>query len=304
MLEEIDTVRRFSRFYTHRLGILRRRLYDSPFTLAESRVIYELGTRDGPTAKELGAALGLDAGYLSRVLTRFEQDGLVARRRSRADARSNILELTSAGRIAFEQLEDRSRQEVGDLLRAVPDRDLGRLTQALRDVEGILANGPDRKPAVTIRPHRPGDIGWVIERHGTLYTQEYGWDGSFEALVAEIAAKFLREQDPACEHAWIAECDGARVGCVFLVRESDGLARLRLLLVEPTARGLGIGRTLVQQCIETARQDGYRGITLWTNANLVAAITLYQSFGFTLTGEAPHHSFGKDLVGQDWTLMF
>lgn len=304
MLEEIDTVRRFSRFYTHRLGILRRRLYDSPFTLAESRVLYELGTRDAPTAKELGGALGLDAGYLSRVLTRFEKDGLLARRRSRTDARSNILELTSAGRIAFEHLEDRSRQEVGDLLRAVPDRDLGRLTQALRDVEGILANGRDRTPAVTLRPHRPGDIGWVIERHGALYAREYDWDVSFEALVAEIAAKFLREQDPACEHAWIAECDGARVGCVFLVRDSDTLARLRLLLVEPTARGLGIGRMLVQHCIDAARQDGYRGITLWTNANLVAACELYRSFGFVLTGEAPHHSFGKDLVGQDWTLTF
>ncbi len=304
MLEEIDTVRRFSRFYTRRLGILRRRLYDSPFSLAESRVLYELGTRDAPTAKELGTALGLDAGYLSRLLTRFEQDGLLLRHRSKADARSNELELTSAGHAAFEQIEDRSRQEVGDLLRDVPDRDLGRLTRALGAVEGILGGERTRQPEIVLRPHRPGDIGWVIERHGAIYAEEYDWDTSFEALVAEIAAKFLRDQDPSREHAWIAECDGARVGCVFLVRESDDLARLRLLLVEPTARGLGIGRKLVQRCIDAARNDGYRGITLWTNDNLVAAIRLYEDFGFRLTAEAPHHSFGKDLVGQDWLLEF
>ena len=238
------------------------------------------------------------------MLTRFEQDGLLARKRSAADARSNILELTSAGQVAFEHIEDRSRQEVGDLLRDVSDCDLTRLGVALRAVEAILANGRGREPEISLRPHRTGDIGWVIERHAALYSEEYGWDDSFEALVAEIAAKFLRDRDPGCEHAWIAECDGARVGCVFLVRESEELARLRLLLVEPRVRGLGIGRRLVRQCIDTAREDGYRGIALWTNDNLVAARKLYQGFGFTLTAEAPHRSFGKDLIGQDWLLEF
>ena len=304
MQEQIDTVRRFSRFYTRRIGVLRRRLYDSPFSLAESRVLYELGTRHEPTAKELGSALGLDAGYLSRMLTSFERRGLVVRSRAESDGRSNVLSLTPVGEAAFERLEDRSREEVGDLLLAVPEDDRQRLTQSMRTVERILASEPSPAAEVILREHRPGDIGWVIERHGALYTREYGWDGSFEALVAEIAAKFLSTQDPARERCWIAERDGERLGCVFLVRESDDVARLRLLLVEPSARGLGIGRRLVTECIAFARAAGYRQVTLWTNDVLVAACKLYQSFGFVLTAEAPHHSFGNDLVGQDWTLTF
>lgn len=302
MLNEIDTVRRFSRFYTHRIGVLRRRLYDSPFSLAESRVMYELGTRDAPTAKELGAALGLDAGYLSRMLTGFERNGLLIRRRSEADARSNVLELTSAGWAAFERLEDRSREEVSGLLRDVSDGDLTRLTRSLKAVESILAEGPATVPEVTLRAHRPGDMGWVIERHGAVYAGEYGWDSSFEALVAEIAAKFLRTQNPGRERCWIAERDGERLGCVFLVRETDEVARLRLLLVEPSARGLGLGGRLVGECIAFAREAGYRQVTLWTNDVLTAACRLYRKAGFELVAEAPHHSFGDDLVGQDWTL--
>ena len=302
MQEQIDTIRRFSRFYTRRIGVLRRRLYDSPFSLAESRVLYELGTRLEPTAKELGTALGLDAGYLSRMLTSFERRGLVVRRRAESDGRSNVLSLTPVGEAAFERLEDRSREEVGDLLLAVPEDDRKRLTQSMRTVERILAAEPGPAAEVTLRDDGPGDIGWVIERHGAIYTQEYGWDASFEALVAEIAAKFLRTRDPARERCWIAEREGERLGCVFLVRETDDIARLRLLLVEPSARGLGIGRRLVAECIGFARDAGYRQVTLWTNDVLVAACKLYQSFGFELTAEAPHRSFGHDLVGQDWTL--
>ena len=302
VLEEIDTIRRFSRFYTHRIGVLRRKLYDSPFSLAESRVMYELGTRESPTAKELGAALGLDAGYLSRMLTGFERNGLLIRRRSATDARSNVLELTSAGWAAFERLEDRSREEVGGLLRDVSDGDLTRLTRSLKAVENILADGSVPTPDVALREHRPGDMGWVIERHAAVYAKEYGWDSSFEALVAEIAAKFLRTQDPGRERCWIAERDGERLGCVFLVRETDEIARLRLLLVEPSARGLGLGGRLVGECIGFAREVGYRQVTLWTNDVLTAACRLYQRAGFKLVAEAPHNSFGDDLVGQDWTL--
>ncbi len=302
MLEQIDTIRQFSRFYTRRLGVLRRRLYDSPFSLAESRVLYELGTRHQPTAKELVTALGLDAGYLSRMLTSFERRGLVVRSRAETDGRSNVLSLTPVGEAAFERLEDRSREEVGDLLLAVPEDDRRRLTQSMRTVERILAAEPGPAAEVTLREHGPGDIGWVIERHGAVYTREYGWDDSFEALVAEIAAKFLRTRDPARERCWIAERDGERLGCVFLVRETDEVARLRLLLVEPSVRGLGIGRRLVTECIAFARDAGYRQVTLWTNDVLVAACQLYRETGFKLVAEAPHHSFGADLVGQDWTL--
>lgn len=299
---QIDAVRRFSRFYTRRIGVLRRRLYGSPFSLAESRVLYELGAGDGQTATELGAALDLDAGYLSRMLSGFEKRGLVIRRRSEADSRRSHLSLTPAGRSVFEQLERGSREEVGALLREVPAFDQRRLTKSLRAVETILGGVKDDPTRIVLRDHRPGDIGWVIERHAALYAEEYGWDGSFEALVAEIAAKFLRTRDPKKERCWIAERDGERLGCVFLVRESDELARLRMLLVEPAARGSGIGRRLVGTCIDFGRQAGYRRLTLWTNDILVAARKLYLDFGFEIVAEAPHHSFGKDLVGQDWTL--
>lgn len=300
--ERIDAVRHFSRFYTRRIGVLRRRLYGSPFSLAESRVLYELGAGDCPTATELGATLDLDAGYLSRMISGFEKRGLVIRRRSEMDARRNVLLLTPAGRAAFDQLEQGSRQEVGLLLREVPAADQSRLTESLRAVESILGREDSGLTQPVLRRHRPGDIGWVIERHAALYTQEYGWDGSFEALVAEIAAKFLRTQDPARERCWIAERDGERLGCVFLVRESDEVARLRLLQVEPAARGLGIGRRLVGECIDFARKAGYGSVTLWTNDILTAARKLYLEAGFQLIAEAHHHSFGKDLIGQDWTL--
>ena len=237
--ERIDAVRRFSRFYTRRIGVLRRRLYGSPFSLAESRVLYELGAGDSPTATELGTALDLDAGYLSRMLSGFEKRGLVIRRRSEIDARRNVLALTAEGRGAFDRLEQGSREEVGVLLERVPAGARDRLAQSMREVESILGSETADLGSTILRQHRPGDIGWVIERHAALYAREYGWDGSFEALVAEIAAKFLRTLDPARERCWIAERGGERIGCVFLVRESDDVARLRLLLVEPAARGAG-----------------------------------------------------------------
>ena len=302
MLQQIDTVRRFSRFYTRRIGVLRRRLYDSPFSLAESRVLYELGTRHGPTATDLGVALGLDAGYLSRMLSGFERNGLMIRQRSEDDGRSNVLSLMPSGEAAFERLEDQSREEVGDLLREISSTDRARLTDSLSAVERILSNEPGESSDVIYRPHRPGDIGWVVERHGAVYAEEHGWGSGIEALVAEIAANFLRTRDPERERCWIAERNGDRLGSVFLVRETDDVARLRLLLVERRARGCGIGRRLVRECIDFARQAGYRQITLWTIDTLAAARRLYQEAGFRLVAEAPYQGYGKPLTGQDWTL--
>lgn len=296
----IAAVRRFSRFYTRIIGALQEGLLESRFSLAEARVLYELAQRIGITAKELSRELDIDPGYLSRILQRLEQDGLIARVVSEADKRQSLLSLTDAGRTAFAPLDERSREHIGALLASLPEPAQASLVGAMGTIEQLL--GSARPRPWLLRQHRPGDIGWVVSRHGALYAQEYGCDARFEALVAKVAGAFLAAHDQARERCWIAECDGVNVGSVFVVRESDELARLRLLLVEPAARGLGIGRRLVQECLNFARAAGYRRMTLWTNDVLVAARAIYQQVGFRLVASAPHQNFGPPMVGEDWEL--
>ena len=295
-----ETVRRFNRFYTRRIGVLHEGLLQSPFSLAEARVLYELAHQADVTATELATRLGLDAGYLSRILRRFREKGLVERRPSPSDRRQHHLRLTDTGREAFAALDVRSHEEASALLSALPSEAQGRLVGAMQTVERLLGPEPDVTPTVLLRPHRPGDMGWTIERHAALYAEEYGWNAKFEALVADIAAAFLRDYKPEKERCWIAEVEGERVGCVFVVQRSADVAQLRMLLVEPAARGLGLGTRLVDECLRFARQAGYGRMMLWTNSVLHAARRLYERAGFELTGEEPHHSFGHDLIGQTW----
>lgn len=300
--EPIAGVRRFTRFYTRKIGVLQEGLLGSAFSLSEGRVIYELAQREAVTATELGKELGLDAGYLSRILKSFGERGLVRRDRSAKDGRESLISLTAAGREAFEAIDARSREEVGAMLAGLPGRDQTTLIGAMRTIEGLLAPGARAANGFVLRPHRPGDMGWVIHRQAVLYHEEYGWDESFEALVAEICAAFIKSFDPAKERCWIAEIDGEIVGSVFLVRQSDEVAKLRLLYVEQKARRLGLGRRLVEECIGFARTAGYKTVTLWTNDILHAARKIYQAEGFRLVEEDRHHSFGHDLVGQNWEL--
>lgn len=298
----VAAVRRFNRFYTQKIGVLQEGLLRSPFSLTEARVLYELAHREPTTASALCRDLGLDAGYVSRILRDFGRRGLIARRRSRDDGRQSLVSLTRKGQAAFAPLDARSRAEIGAMLRPLPDAAQRRLVDAISTIEDLLRARAGATAPYLLRPHQPGDIGWVIHRHGALYAQEYGFDETFEALVAEIAAKFVRGYDPKSERCWIAEKDGAVVGSVFLVRKSRRVAKLRLLYVEPAARGLGIGARLVDECVRFARQAGYRSITLWTNSVLHAARRIYERAGFRLVDEAPHRSFGQDLVGQTWEL--
>jgi DNA-binding MarR family transcriptional regulator/GNAT superfamily N-acetyltransferase len=299
----VGDVRHFNRFWTRQIGVLREGYLESPFSLTEVRVLYELAHREETTASELGEELGLDAGYLSRILRGFEKHGLIHKRPSEADGRRRLLRLTKRGREAFAPLDARSRSEIGAMLCGVSIAGQERLVKAMRAIERLLGGRPDPVVPYVLRPHRPGDMGWVVHRHGVLYAREYGWDEHFEALVAEIVAKFIQQYDPRLERCWIAERDDEMVGCVFLVRESEEIAKLRLLLVEPEARGLGIGSRLVEECIRFARQAGYLKITLWTNDVLNSARRIYEAMGFRLVHEKPHHSFGHDLVGQTWELM-
>lgn len=298
----IDAVRRFNRFYTRLVGALDEGHLESDYSLAEVRVLYELAHRDGPTASEMGRDLRLDAGYLSRILRRFRQAGLVARDPSATDARRSHLRLTAAGRDAAAELEARARDDVGARIAALPPADQRRLLAAMSTIESLLGAAPDAP--VVLRAPRPGDLGWVIARNGALYAEEYGWDASYEALVARIVADFAADHDPARERCWIAERAGTNVGCVFCVRhpERAGVAKLRVLLVEPSARGLGVGARLVDACVRFARDAGYHTVTLWTNSVLVSARRIYEAAGFRLADETRHHSFGQDLVGQTWEL--
>jgi DNA-binding MarR family transcriptional regulator/N-acetylglutamate synthase-like GNAT family acetyltransferase len=299
----VGDVRHFNRFWTRQLGVLREGYLESPFSLTEVRVLYELAHGEETTASELGEELGLDAGYLSRILRGFEKHGLIHKRLSEADGRRRLLRLTDRGREAFAPLDARSRSEIGAMLGDMSIAEQERLVGAMRTIERLLSGRPDRVVPYLLRPHQPGDMGWVVHRHGVLYAREYGWDEHFEALVAEIVAKFIQHYDPRLERCWIAERDGEIVGCVFLVRESEEIAKLRLLLVEPEARGLGIGSRLVEECIRFARRTGYQKITLWTNDVLISARRIYEAMGFRLVQKEPHHSFGHDLVGQTWELM-
>jgi len=301
--EQIERVRSFNRFYTRHIGLLNEGLLESAFSLTEARVLYELAHRGPVTAADLGRELGLDAGYLSRLLKRFGAHGLTRRTPSKDDGRQFLLSLTDKGLAAFEPLNQASAAQVATMLSRLSAGERERLTQAMTTVEHLVGDGPRPDRPYILRPHRPGDIGWIAHRQGILYAQEYGWDETFEALVAEIAAAFVRNFDPARERCWIAERDGEIVGSVFLVRSSDEVAKLRLLYVEPSARGLGLGGRLTEECIAFARDRGYKTLTLWPNDVLMAARRIYQAKGFRLVKEEQHHSFGKDLVGQTWDLV-
>jgi DNA-binding MarR family transcriptional regulator/GNAT superfamily N-acetyltransferase len=295
----IAAVRRFSRFYTRQLGLLQENLVHTRFSLTEARVLYELAHREQVTASELAAELDLDHGYLSRILRRFGEDGLLKKVRAPDDGRQSLITITPKGRKAFAPLNKGSHDQVAELLGRLGVAEQARVVDAMATVETILGDRPARQP-VLLRPHRPGDMGWVTSAHGALYAKEYGWDITFEALVAKIAAEFIENFDPAREHCWIAERDGAPVGSVFVVRKTDAIAKLRLLIVDPQARGLGLGKRLVEECLRFAKRAGYSSMTLWTQSCLTAARGIYQRAGFRLVAEEPHHSFGVDLVGETW----
>jgi DNA-binding MarR family transcriptional regulator/N-acetylglutamate synthase-like GNAT family acetyltransferase len=299
----VAAVRRFNRFYTKRIGVLHEGLLQSPFPLTEARVLYELAEHEGVTATELARELGLDAGYLSRILRRFGERGLIRRTPSQADGRQHHLWLTERGRAEFAPLDEASRAEGGAMLAELSEAQQDGLLEAMGTLERLLGGRPSPEHPYVLRRHRPGDMGWVVHRHGVLYAEEYGWDERFEALVAGIVAQFVQHHDPRGERCWIAERDGERLGSVFLVKESEEMAKLRLLLVEPRARGLGIGTRLVQECEVFAREAGYRTIRLWTNSVLHAARRIYEHAGYRLVHEEPHHSFGHDLVGETWELQ-
>jgi DNA-binding MarR family transcriptional regulator/GNAT superfamily N-acetyltransferase len=296
----IDSIRRFNRFYTRQIGLLGKGYLDSPFPLAEVRVLYELANRDSPTAGDIAKTLGLDAGYLSRMLLGFRRRGFLARKVSATDARVSHLSLTRKGQAAFQELEAKSEAGVSKMIGKLSPAEQNRFVAALGTIEELLGARAEPKTPYLLRSHQPGDMGWVIHRHGVLYAEEYGWDERFEALVAQIAAEFIQKFDARRERCWIAERDGVIVGSVFLVKKSLRVAKLRLLLVEPPARGLGIGGRLVDECVRFARQAGYRKITLWTQSILTAARNIYKKAGFTLVKRDRHRSFGHDLVGETW----
>jgi len=298
----VDAVRAFNRFYTRLIGLLPQGYLDSAFSLTEVRVLYELAHREQSTAGELARELDLDPGYLSRILRHFERDGLIERARSRADGRQTLLRLSERGQAAFAPLDAAARDQIGGLLGRLPGPEQARVVAAMATIEGLLGRRAEPRVPYLLRPHHPGDMGWVVMRHGALYAREYGYDAQFEALVAEIVAKFLQHFDPRREACWIAEREGENVGSIFLVRDSDEVAKLRLFLVEPSARGLGIGSRLVEECVRFARSAGYRTIRLWTQSELLAARRIYARAGFTCVAEEPHHSFGHDLVAETWEL--
>jgi DNA-binding MarR family transcriptional regulator/N-acetylglutamate synthase-like GNAT family acetyltransferase len=301
--QRIAAVRHFNRFYTRQIGVLREKPYRSPLSLTEVRVLYELAHREKPTATELGHDLGLDAGYLSRMLTAFGKRGWLERKACDADGRRSLLSLTGQGRKILAPLDARSREEIGKLLSELSVGEQRELIDAMHTIENLFVAQPAKKPAYILRPHQPGDMGWVVHRHGVLYAQEYGYDEHFEALVAEIVSKFVKNFDPKRERCWIAEKNGEMVGCVFLVKHSRTVAKLRLLLVEPAARGLGIGKRLVEECVRFAGQVGYSKITLWTQSSLHAARGIYEKAGFRLVGRKKHRSWGHDLVAETWDLV-
>ena len=298
----VEAARRFNRFYTRQIGLLRRGAYDSPFSLTEVRVLYELAHREQPTATELGRDLGLDAGYLSRILRGFEKRALATRTRSAADGRQSHLALTPLGRKVFAPLDARSHDEVAALLSALGPAAQAHVIAAMQTIERLLGRDGPPPAAGLLRPPQPGDMGWVVHRHGAVYAREYGYDAQFEALVAEIVARFVQRFNPTRERCWIAERDGAVVGSVFLVARSSTVAQLRLLLVEPQARGSGLGTRLVDECVRFAREAGYRKLVLWTQSELSAARQLYQAAGFRIVRKERNHSFGKALVSETWEL--
>jgi len=296
----VQAIRQFSRFYTKRIGVLHERLLGSDYSLTEVRILYELAHREHCIASEICDDLGLDPGYLSRILRHFATQKLIIRERSRDDARHFALRLTPKGRSIFALLDQQSSAQVAEILSTLPDMRQKRLVNALREAEDALSGDPPQK--LVLRTHRPGDMGWVIHRHGVLYAQEYGWDDTFEALVAEIAAQFVKNFDSKRERCWIAELNGEPMGSVFLVKHTDQIAKLRLLLVEPAARGHAIGRRLVEECVQFARDCRYQKIILWTQSILIAARKIYERVGFKLVKSEPNRAFGADLVSETWEL--
>ena len=304
--QRIDIVRRFNRFYTREIGVLKEGFLNSSFSLTEGRVLFELAHREKPTATAVRNSLRLDSGYLSRMLSAFEKRGLIAKTRAKEDGRQSLLALTEKGREQFEPLEARSNQQVSAMLERLSENQQRQLICAMHTIEKLLekenkADCADKVPYL-LRPHQPGDMGWVVHRQGLLYAQEYGYDEQFEALAAEIVAKFIQQYDSKRERCWIAERNGEVVGSVFLVTKSKSTAQLRLLYVEPSARGLGIGSRLVCECVRFARQAGYKKIVLWTQSELDAARHLYKQAGFRMVEKKRHYSFSKDLVAETWQL--
>ncbi|MED5598860.1 bifunctional helix-turn-helix transcriptional regulator/GNAT family N-acetyltransferase [Janthinobacterium sp. P210006] len=293
--ERTEIVRRFNRFYTRQIGVLHEHLLDSAFSLTEVRILYELAHQAQLTSADLCRELGLNAGYLSRVIAGFEKQGLIAKTRSPTDARAVQLQLTEQGQRTLAPLVDASRREVAAMLERLPPAAQQELVDAMGQIQGLLG---EPSPSYLLRNPQPGDMGWIIHRQAVLYAQEYGWNNEYEALVAEILAKFVREFDPTRERCWIAEKDGKVIGSIFIVRQDDTTAKLRLLYVDPCARGLGIGSRLVDECLRFSRQAGYTKMVLWTNSILTDARRIYDKAGFQLVEEEAHHSFGKDLVGQ------
>jgi DNA-binding MarR family transcriptional regulator/N-acetylglutamate synthase-like GNAT family acetyltransferase len=301
--QRIAVIRGFNRRYTRRLGLLQDGFLQTPYSLTEARVLHELAHRNKATATEIAAELGLDHGYLSRILRGFSERGLVARTASPQDRRQSLLALTAKGRMAYAPLDQRSQHAIGDMIGKLSAADQDRVVAAMRTIERVLGDVAAPQVPYVLRQPRAGDLGWIVARHGALYGEEYGWDERLEALCAEIVAAFVRNYDDRRERCWIAERDGENVGCVMLVKESDEMARLRLLLVEPNARGLGIGGRLVEECVRFARAARYRKITLWTHSVLIAARRIYERSGFKLVDSWTHSEFGKDLVGENWDLQ-
>jgi DNA-binding MarR family transcriptional regulator/ribosomal protein S18 acetylase RimI-like enzyme len=298
--ERVAAVRAFNRFYTRRLGVLDQQLLKNPFSLSEARVLYELANRENPVAKEIGIELGLDPGYLSRIVQNFDESGLITRAPLPSDRRQYRLGLTAKGRQAFTKLDRSSHDDVAAMLAALPESEGERLIGAMALIERLLGKASASPRPAVLRGPGPGDIGWVVQSHGRLYASEYGFDSTFESLVAEIAAKFLTSFDAARERCWIADIDGGQVGSAFLVRHTDDIAKLRLLLVDPAGRGQGLGRRLVAECIGFAQACGYRKVTLWTQSILLAARRIYQDAGFVLVASEPHRRFGQSLIGETW----
>jgi DNA-binding MarR family transcriptional regulator/predicted GNAT family acetyltransferase len=298
----VEAIRRFNRFYTRKMGVLQEGFLASAYSLAQGRVLYELAHREQPTAAVVGAELGLDAGYVSRILRGFKKDGLIRAERSQADGRETLLSLTPRGRKVIATLDRRSNEYVTARLRGVAETEQRRLMAAMDAIESVLAPRAVVSEPYVLRPHQPGDIGWVVSRQGLLYAQEYGWDEQYEALAAKIVADFIEKSDARRERCWIAERKGEAVGAVFLVKHSQTVAKLRLLHVEASARGLGIGKRLVEECVRFARRVGYRKITLWTQSILSAARHIYKQAGFRCVGKKRHHSFGHELVAETWEL--
>jgi DNA-binding MarR family transcriptional regulator/GNAT superfamily N-acetyltransferase len=299
--EQIAAVRRFNRFYTRQIGVLRRNYLDSPYSLGEMRVLYEIA-HGATTARDIGRALDLDAGYLSRTLRNFEKRGFLSRKTSKTDARASELALTARGHKAFAPFEDRSQQQVADMLAALTPDERARLVSAMGEIESLLDKAGPAPKTYTLRSPTFGDFGWIVSRHAELYAQEYGWSEPFEGLCAGIVADFANKNDPNRERCWIAEMNGENVGCVMLVKDNDEVARVRLLLVDPKARGLGLGARLVEECVNFAREAGYKRVTLWTHSILAAARHIYEKAGFTLTSSEKRHTWGKDVVAEYWDL--